>query len=487
MQRIQRFDLAALGNWLYSWVQPSGAIYGFHNHSVWGDNPIRWADYTSGHSTFAAPLMPALAMLLEKSPNERGVALLETLMQYQAASMRPDGEYKHIGFQTGELAKTGLIHNMVPALSLALAVCHGKTILHPKTIEAARLSVHRALDEGGLHYGGGRAGKEACCNQDYARIWAKLLVKPAFGEGCYEQQAQQDLDFMVENFHVPGVPDADCDGTLRALEGKDQYLLEPAEYYGLMIAPLCLAYRQYGQQRWLNAAMRLARHVVRSSFVDENGCRRVHRAYYLRADGSWGKLTQPMQVQGNGLTLLAVHECAQLTADPELLAFVEQMEHTMEYYQTRRGFLCAATGWNTEADAAPCTAWQNHDFLYAAQTIPTLGADFWDKLFAPVEECSVVLAPNCVWIEQGKRWAIQDYFSRSAYQLLGRKDRLCFGRDLAWTGEKNNVDASYHWDYMPVFVLDDGCVAPLRPLPGNVAVYNFSNYDMKLTYKENAK
>ena len=31
---MEQFDLAALGNWLYSWVQPDGAIHGFHNHSV---------------------------------------------------------------------------------------------------------------------------------------------------------------------------------------------------------------------------------------------------------------------------------------------------------------------------------------------------------------------------------------------------------------------------------------------------------------------
>lgn len=484
---MEQFDLAALGNWLYSWVQPDGAIHGFHNHSVWGDNPIRWADYTSGHSTFAAPMLPALAILLEKGYDARGAELLERMMRHQAQDMRPDGEYNHIGFQTGELAKTGLIHNMVPALSLALAVCHGKEFLHPDTIEAARRSVHRALDEGGLHYGGGRAGKQACCNQDYARIWARLLVKPAFGEDCYEQIAREDLDFMVEHFHLPGVPDADCDGTLRALEGKDQYLLEPAEYYGLMIAPLCLAWRQYGEKRWLDAAVRLSRHVARSSFVDERGCRRVHRAYYSRTEGSWGRLTQPMQVQGNGLTLLAVRECAALAGDAELAAFVRELEDTMCRYQTRRGFLCAATGWNTEADAVPCTAWQSHDFLCAAQTAPAPDKAFWDRFFAPQTECSVVLASNCVWLEQGERWAIQDYFSRSAYQILGRKDRVRFGRDLAWTGEENAVDASYHWDSMPVFVLDGDVVAPLRPLDKQVKVYNFSPYRWEAAYKEDVQ
>ena len=40
--------------------------------------------------------------------------------------MRDDGEYLHIGFQAGELAKVGLIHNMVPALSLLMAAGIGK-------------------------------------------------------------------------------------------------------------------------------------------------------------------------------------------------------------------------------------------------------------------------------------------------------------------------------------------------------------------------
>ena len=114
---MEKFYLAALGNWLYSWVQPDGAIHGFHNHSVWGENPIRWADYTSGHSPFAAPMLPALAILLEKGYDARGAELLDRMMRHQAQDMRPDGEYNHIGFQTGELAKPGLIHNIVPELS----------------------------------------------------------------------------------------------------------------------------------------------------------------------------------------------------------------------------------------------------------------------------------------------------------------------------------------------------------------------------------
>ena len=77
---------------------------------------------------------------------------------------------------------------------------------------------------------------------------------------------------MIDNFHISGVPDAECDGTKRALLGKDQLLLEPAEYYGLMISPLCLGFEMFGRERWLDAAVRLCRHVVRSpQGIDTHG------------------------------------------------------------------------------------------------------------------------------------------------------------------------------------------------------------------------
>ena len=219
--------------------------------------------------------------------------------------------------------------------------------------------------------------------------------------------------------------------------------------------------------------------MVRSSFVDDRGQRRVHRAYYSRQDGTWGRLTQPMQVQGNGMTLYGILECAGLTRDRELYDFLDQMDHTMAFYQTERGFLCAATGWDCEADAVPATAWQAHDFLYFAHRLPDFAPDFWDRMFRPVQECSVVLTPTCLWMEDGVRWTIQDYFSRSVYNLFGRKDRPAFGRDMSWTGEPGVVDESYHWDNLPVFVLADRVVTPLRPLRPDVKIYNFSPYEVQ--------
>lgn len=472
---MQSFDLAALGNWLNSWVQPSGAIYGFHNHSVWGDNPMRWPDYTCGHSTFAAPFLPGLAQALCRQYDPRGKELLESMMLYQAASMRPDGEYKHIGFQAGELAKVGLIHNMVPAVSLLLAAGLGQSYLSENIRQAAKESVLRVLCEGSLHYGGGRADETACCNQDYTRIWAKLLLQKVFQDDRFEKQVREDMDFMISRFHIPGVPDAESDGTLRALIGKDQFLLEPAEYYGLMIAPLCLGYEMFGEKRWLDAAVRLCNHVVRSSFVDEEGCRRVHRAYFSRHSGGWGKLDQPMQIQGNGMTLYGILQCLRLTGNTEFSDFLNQMDLCMVHYQTSRGFVRAATGWDTEADAVPSTAWQAHDFMYFAHRLDHLETDFWDRFFHSCKECSIVLSPNCIWMERDARWTIQDYFSRAVYQIYGRKDHQRFGRDLGWTGEQNDVQPDYLWgDQLPRFVLSGEEITPLRPLSEDMVVYNFS-------------
>ena len=61
MSSVSTPNVAALGNWLHSWVQPNGAIHGFHNHPVWGVNPYRLADFTAGHTTWASPFLAGLA------------------------------------------------------------------------------------------------------------------------------------------------------------------------------------------------------------------------------------------------------------------------------------------------------------------------------------------------------------------------------------------------------------------------------------------
>ena len=110
-----------------------------------------------------------------------------------------------------------------------------------------------------------------------------------------------------------------------------------------MIVPLCIGYELFGREKWLHAAVRLCNHVVRSSFLDEENCRRVHRAYYAKSDGSWGRLTQPMQIQGNGLTLYGISYCARLTGNREMEKFLAEMEQGIAHYQTmgHRSGCCA--------------------------------------------------------------------------------------------------------------------------------------------------
>jgi hypothetical protein len=62
-------NVAALGNWIHSWVQPNGAIHGFHNHPVWGVNPYRLGDFTAGHTTWSSPFLAGLAEAIALRPD----------------------------------------------------------------------------------------------------------------------------------------------------------------------------------------------------------------------------------------------------------------------------------------------------------------------------------------------------------------------------------------------------------------------------------
>ncbi len=74
-------NAASVGRWIRSWIQPNDAIHGFHNHSVWGDNPFRYGDFTAGHSTFASPFAMGLARALTHIDDPRGQALLDQVLR----------------------------------------------------------------------------------------------------------------------------------------------------------------------------------------------------------------------------------------------------------------------------------------------------------------------------------------------------------------------------------------------------------------------
>jgi len=445
-------DTAMLGNWIVSWIQPDGAIHGFHNHSVWGGNPYRWSDFTAGHSTWASPFLAGLSNALRKYPHPEGAALLSRLVQFQATRFQPDGQYAHIGFQVGELLNFGLIHNAIANLSLGLVALNGREYLPEADIELIRRAVLENM-EACRRYGGGRAAHSGTANQDYARLWAKLVFQEAFADRRWYDEIPQDLNFMIEHFHVGGFPDSRCEATYRGL--TDLSAVEPAEYYGLMICPLVMAYEVYGDPTYLDHAGRICRHVAQSAWVDKRGQTRFHRTWYQRG-GQWVKNQQPMLIAGMGDTLEGIHRYLQHVADPELENFLNRCDATYAYYQNPRGYFASATGWQSEVDIAPATAWHAHDFRYLTHRHP-VDAAFWERFFAPYTRMSVLLGDQCLWFEYGPYWQIRDYFWQDVFELLGRKDEVMFGRDMAWIGGDRALPAHYHCPDVPVFLMaDDG-------------------------------
>lgn len=454
-----RPDAAALGNWILSWVQPGGAIHGFHNHPVWGGNPYRWADFTAGHTTWASPFIAGLAEAHARRPDARARALLERLIDYQTASFLPDGQYDHIGFNAGEICKKGLIHNAIPNLSLSLAALHGRDWLGAPRLDRIRAAILRVADACREYGDGGRPSlHRTTCNQDYAHIWAKLVFGEAFGDRRWHDEIPADLDFLIRHYHVRGFPDDECSAALRETVSPD--IVEPSEYYGLMIAPLLLAGRIYGNERYVDEARRLCRHVARSQWRDERGQTRCHR-FWFRANGQWQLNRTPMLIGGMGDTLQGIQHCVKLGRDTELEAFLAAGDRTYAHYQHPRGFFAAATGWQSECDIVPSTGWQSHDFRHLVHRHGA-GADFWDRLFAPDDgRTSVLLGDQCLWVERGPHWAVYDYLWQDVFRLLGRKDRVRFGREKPdWVEGGERLPADYAFPAMPAFIKTDTVIAP---------------------------
>ena len=437
-----------LGNWLRSWVQPNGAIHGFHNHSVWGDNPYRWNDWTCGHTTWASPFVAGLASALRQRMNADGLALLERLIAFQTNSFQPDGNYQHIGFQAGDTLKFGLIHNAIANASLAAAAGHGRDFLSAGSLDPIRQAFERNT---AWH---GRASTSGTCNQEYARIWGKLLYQRAFDSRRWYDDLPADLDLMIEHFHIGGFPDADCEATWRV--ANDHTAAEPAEYYGLMIQPLVMAFEMYGERRYLDHAGRLCRHVARSAWTDRNGATRFHRLWYSR-DGVWRRMREPMLIAGMGDTLDGIAAYVRHERDDELAAFAAQCDATYAQYQNPRGYFASATGWQGEGDVAPSSAWHAHDFRYLAGR-HAVDESFWQTFFAPYERTSVLLGDQCLWIERGPHWSIADYFWQDVFMLVGRKDEPVFGRDMLWIPSERALPAHFAFPDPPQFLKGDDAI-----------------------------
>ena len=460
-------DTAALGRWIFSWVQPSGAVHGFHNHSIWGSNPYRCLDFTSGHTTFAGPLILGLINILKTRPDDRGKALLLRLVEFQAGSLQPDGQYDHIGFQVGDTLRLGLIHNAVPNVALAYALRHASGLLGPELCGRVAARVRESLSVLDQLYPNEKPGS-GTCNQEYARTWARLLYADATGDAAARGRAQREIRQFIADFHRQGYPDAACAGVLR--EANNPNYLEPAEYYGLIIPPLILAARMFGDPGLLDAALALGRHIVRSSWKDARGQARLHRSWQA-VGGRTIKTTEPMCISGSGLTLWGLHSLQALAPDPGFTPFLDSFARTYGNYQHPAGFFVAGSGWHSELDIAPCTAWEAHDFAYLAAASPP-APDFWDRFFSPApSRLAVMLGDSCTYLESGVHWAIDDYFTTDTFQLRGRKDRTWFGRDHPkWIPNARHLPEEMAFPDRPVFIRTPSGIELVRGDPAGMDV-----------------
>lgn len=446
-------NVESLGRWIHSWIQKNGAIHGFHNHSVWGNNPYRYGDMTATHSTFASPLIPALGLALKDHPDEGGFDLINQLIEFQCSSFQEDGQYRHVGFQVGEMLNHGLIHNMVPDASLGMAAHLLKDSLDPGLLEKMNQAIRRNFDACDVCYGprpanGLEGGKSSVCNQEYCRLWARLLHMEAFQHSEWDTLVREGLHFMIDYFHVANIPDTASSGARRM--AHESRFVEPAEYYGLMIAPLVLGYQRYGEERFLREAIQLANHLVHGSWVDDSGNRRLHRMYQQQ-DNRWIRVKSPMLIGGMGISLFSIQQLQEFAPREEYASFLTDMDRTYAHYQAPSGFFLAASGWQKEADIIPSTAWESHDLLHLIHRhgVPE---SFWNTIRQPQEGVSAVLGENCIWLEDHNRWALRGYFTMHDAEIIGRKDREVFIYDIPdWIAEPSASAREYRMKDEPVF------------------------------------
>lgn len=421
---MNKINLAKLGNWLNSWVGENGEIRGFHNHSVWGDNPYRYGDFTSGHTTFASPLIPALAKGYLQKKDIRVLSLIKKLVHFQANSFQENGFFAHIGFQVGELLNHGLIHNVVPDAALSETALLLKDELDNNTLSEINNAVRKNFEATDKIYFKGPTTNlngltQSCCNQDYCRLWARLLHMEAFNHHEWDDLVFKGLNFMIDYFHIEGVPTNGASGTSRNISDKN--FLEPAEYYGLMINPLILGYERYNENKFLDEAVKLANHIIKSSWIDKNGCRRFHRNY-IKENGKYVCVKEPMLIGGMGITLSSLYRLNKIIKSEEIDYYLSEFDNTYSYYQSDAGFFLAGSGWYKECDIIPSTAWQSHDFYYLMNRFE-IHDSFWNDFFNNENKFAVVLGINSYWIENNKQWGLKGYFAQWDANIIGRKDK----------------------------------------------------------------
>jgi hypothetical protein len=396
--------------YLLTWHDEHGAIHGVHTHPVWRIHPGVMEDHYTGYSAWGAPYLLGLADLVEKTGAATVWTASEKLVRWLLTTQLPTGKWDNAGAEFGRCFNDSPVDNMLQNLSLAyfariMRSRLGEATFHEigertrRNLDLYRLPVDQIPMRG--HWGIGTV------NQDCAGIWAVFEWMNAFGwDETLENEAMAGLDIHMLNDIIYGLPDTKSAGMLRG-EGPDY--IEPAEYYGVIIPAYIWGYRRSGDQRYLDAALALARHVIRTTWTDAQGCRRLYRNYH-KINGVWRVCNEPMLISGGGLACRVLRELLAFGPDAEIERFLADMTATCAHYQNPYGFIAQATGWHDDFDIICGTVWQCHDLAWLAAEVKDSTA-FITAFHEPAPDLGIVIGWLDCWVENATQWAIQREYS----------------------------------------------------------------------------
>lgn len=423
--------------YLLSWHDAKGAIHGVHTHPVWRIHPGVMEDHYTGYSAWGAPYLLALADLVHKTDDAHIWMSAERLLQWLLTTQMSDGLWDNAGAEFGRCLNCSPVDNMLQDMSLAYFAGKMRARLGEADFAEVGERVRRNLELYRLpvaqiptqrHWGVDPV------NQDCAGIWAVFEWMQTFGwEASLEAEALAGLDVHLCHDFITGLPDAQSAGMLRGA-GRENYL-EPAEYYGVIIPAYLWGYRRTGTQRYLDAALAMARHVMRTSWTDHHGCRRLYRNYHC-IHGVWRICNEPMLISGGGLLCRVLRELYALAPDAEISAFLYEMTRTSARYQNPYGFIAQASGWHDDYDIICGTVWQCHDLAWLAAEVQDSRA-FLDALNAPAPELGIIIGWLDCWAENATQWAILRE-TTMGFGSVGRKTAdYGYPSIPAWCGPKH--------------------------------------------------
>ncbi len=393
--------------YLQTWQAPDGALHGVHTHPVWRIHPAVLENHYTGYSAWGAPGLLGLADLAANTRLPAVESMGQGWVRYVLTTFMANERWDNCGAEFGRRFNEAAVDNFLQDLSLcyyARVAAHALTTDERTRIaDLVRRNLESYLRVAGRPEATGHLLVDTV-NQDCAGIWAMGEWMLAFGEDASWR------DLMLRGLHahlrahwVAGLPDAESAGLLRA--GTLPDYVEPAEYYGVILPAYLHGYRLSGDRVLLDAAVAMARHVMRNAWRDARGCLRLHRTCD-RVKGVWRVSQSPMLVAGGGLFLRALRELKVLTPLPEAVGFLAEMEATLAFYQNDYGFIAAATEWHDDYDLICGTVWEAHDLAHLGAGVMDTAA-FAAALQAPAPDLGIVIGWHDLWMESRTQWTLK--------------------------------------------------------------------------------